>query len=54
MRTISQVGLSLLLATSLLGTGCAEQKGKKDDKKADKKDDKKAVEKPAEKTPATK
>jgi hypothetical protein len=49
MRTISTLGLSLLLATSLLGTGCAEQKGKKPDKKEDKKDAKKDAEKDAEK-----
>jgi hypothetical protein len=44
MRTISRAGLSLVLATTLLGlgSGCAEQKGKKVDKKEDKKDDKKA------------
>lgn len=40
MHTPSKVGLSLVLATSLIslfGTACAEQKGKK---KEDKKEDK--------------
>ncbi|MFV8753892.1 hypothetical protein ACNOYE_25385 [Nannocystaceae bacterium ST9] len=45
MRTISRIGLSLVLVTTLIGTGCAEQKGKKEDKKADKKADKKDAEK---------
>jgi hypothetical protein len=38
MRTISRIAFSLVLATSLVGTGCAEIKGKKADKKEDKKD----------------
>lgn len=45
MRTISRITFSLVLATTLIGTGCAEQKGKKDDKKADKKDAKQDAEK---------
>jgi hypothetical protein len=45
MRTISRIGLSLVFVTTLLGTGCAEQKGKKEDKKEDKKDAKKDAEK---------
>jgi protein involved in sex pheromone biosynthesis len=45
MRTISRIAFTLVLATTLIGTGCAEQKGKKEDKKADKKDDKQDAEK---------
>jgi hypothetical protein len=38
MRSCS-LGLTLVLLTSLLGSGCAEQKGKKkEDKKEDKQD----------------
>ncbi len=36
----SRIAVSLVLATALFGTGCAEQKGKKVDKKDDKKADK--------------
>lgn len=43
MRSFPAVGLTLVLLTSLLGSGCAEQKGKKkEDKKEDKKDAAKA------------
>lgn len=46
MRTISRLAFSFVLATTLIGTGCAEQKGKKkDDKKADEKDAKQDAEK---------
>lgn len=39
MRSFPMLGLTLVLLTSLLGSGCAEQKGKKkEDKKEDKKD----------------
>ena len=45
MRTTSRIAVSLVLASTLIGTGCAEQKGKKEDKKADKKDAKADAEK---------